>query len=180
MSNRYSGLSMAFHWLTAALVLAAFLLGPGGSEQRVYSAASDFDRTLHEVLGLSVFALTLLRLAWRPFSHPPQLPAAHAWMNRAAKVVEALLYCLLVVTPLAGISGAWLEGHPLTLGVLGEIPPLLPEKHALGAKIAEVHTFLGDTLLWMAGLHAAAALVHHFVLRDGVLATMLPFLRRPR
>lgn len=180
MTGRYSGPSIAFHWLTAALVLAAFLLGPGGSEQSVYSAAKDFDRNLHEVLGLSVFALTLLRLVWRPFSNPPKLPAAHAWMNRAAKGVEALLYGLLVVTPLAGISGAWLEGHPLTLGVLGEIAPLLPENHALGAKIAEVHTFLGDALLWTAGLHAAAALVHHFVLRDDVLATMLPFLRRPR
>lgn len=180
MTGRYSGLSIAFHWLTAALVLAAFLLGPGGSEQRVYSGAKDFDRNLHEVLGLSVFALTLLRLAWRPFSNPPELHSAHAWMNRAAKAVGAVLYILLVATPLAGISGAWLEGHPLTLGMLGEVPPLLPEMHSLGKTIAEVHGFLGDTLLWTAGLHAAAALLHHFVLRDDVLVTMLPFLRRLR
>ena len=72
------------------------------------------------------------------------------------------------------VSGAWLEGHPLTL--LGGIvlPSMLRESHELGSTIAEIHTWLGDTIMWLAVAHAAAALFHHFILRDGVLRSMLP------
>jgi cytochrome b561 len=55
-----------------------------------------------------------------------------------------------------------------------EIPPLLALSHDVGATIATVHTWLGDAILWLAGLHALAALYHHIVLQDGVLASMLP------
>ena len=53
---RYSAVAQALHWATAILVLVAFIYGPGGSEQRVYSHARDFDRQLHETLGLCVLA----------------------------------------------------------------------------------------------------------------------------
>jgi cytochrome b561 len=165
---------MALHWLTALLVVVAFTLGPGGSETRVYSAAKDFDRQWHEVLGLSVLLLTLVRLVWRGLAGAPQLPPSPRWMQVTSKAVQGLLYLLLLVVPITAVAGAWLEGHPLTLGILGEIPPLVSKNHSLGEKIAELHTWLGDTILWVAGLHAAAALFHHFVLRDGVLLAMLP------
>jgi len=170
----YTRTQLAVHWLTAVLVVAAFWLGPGGSEQRVYSSAKDFDRQVHEVLGLSVLALTLVRLAmWRAASHG--LPAsAPAWMNVVSRTVQLVLYALLLAVPLTAIAGAWLEGHPLTLGILGNVPPPVAESHALGASIATIHTYLGDTILWVAGLHAVAALFHHFVLRDEVLLAMLP------
>lgn len=170
----YGSVAIAFHWLTAVLVLAAFVMGPGGSEQRVYSVARDFDRQVHEVLGLTVFGLTLLRLAWKASTPAPQPPAVPLWMNRASTLVQGLLYFLLVTTPIAGILGAWLEGHPLTLGVLGNVAPMIPETHATGVLVAEIHTILGDAVIWLAGLHAAAALFHHFVLRDEVLLSMLP------
>jgi len=165
---------MAFHWVTALLVVVAFTLGPGGSETRVYSAAKDFDRQWHEVLGLTVLALTAFRLVWKIWNPAPQLPPSPRWMHLTSKAVQGALYLLLVCVPLAGIAGAWLEGHPLTLGILGEIPPLVSENHPLGERIAELHTWLGDAILWIAGLHAAAALFHHFALRDEVLVTMLP------
>lgn len=172
----YGLTAIAFHWVTAILVLAAFILGPGGSEARVYSAAKDFDRQLHELLGLAVFGLTLLRLAWRAARPAPELQEVPPWMKRAARLVQGVLYALLVVTPLTAVCGAWLEGHPLTLGILGDVPPLLPKAHAAGSVLAEVHGWLGDSILWIAGAHAAAALFHHFVLKDGVLLSML----RPR
>ena len=171
---------MALHWLTAGLVLVAFTLGPGGSEERVYSAAKDFDRSWHEVLGLAVLALTLLRLSLKIFSRKPQLPETARWMHLASQAVQGLLYLLLFAVPLTAIAGAWLGGHPLTLGLLGEIPPLVAKNHSLGKRIAELHTWLGDTILWVAGLHAAAALFHHFALRDDVLWSMLPARWKPQ
>ena len=169
---------MAFHWITAVLVVAAVVMGPGGSEQRVYAAAKDFERQVHEVLGLTVFGLTLLRLLWQVFATAPHLPSTPRWMHRASKIVQGLLYALLVVTPVSAIVGAWLEGHPLTLGILGNVPPMIPESHAAGQIVAKIHTILGDTIVWLAGFHAAAALFHHFVLRDEVLLSMLPQLRK--
>lgn len=158
-------------------MVVAFIYGPGGSETRVYSAARDFERRLHETLGLAVLALTVLRLCWRAMDRRPEPVDVPRWMGIGAKLVQVVLYVLLVAVPLTAISGAWLEGHPVTwLG--GDIGPLLGESHALGRQIAEVHTWLGDAILWVAGLHAAAALYHHFLLRDGVLLSMLPSRRR--
>jgi cytochrome b561 len=146
-------MAQVFHWATAILVVVAFVYGPGGSEQRVYSVARDFDRQLHETLGLAVLSIVVLRLAWRAFDDAPDDPPMPAWMKVASTLVHATLYALLVGVPLT----AW-----------------LPEAHALGSLIASVHTWLGDAILWVAGVHAAAALYHHFVLRDGVLRSMLP------
>ena len=172
--TRYGGVAQALHWLTAALVLAAFILGPGGSEQRVYSAAHDVDRPIHETIGLCVFALVLVRLVWRRIERPPPLPPMHVLLRIMAAVLHWVLYGLLVATPLAAIFGAWLEGHPLTLIGGLTVPPPLAVSHDVGAALARYHKLLGDTLIWLAGLHACAALLHHFVLRDRTLLSMLP------
>ena len=171
---RYGAVAQFLHWATAILVVAAFVYGPGGSEQRVYSAARDFDRQLHETLGLTVFAIALTRLAWRAFDATPDDPPMPTWMRLSSKVVQVTMYALLLLIPLTAISGAWLEGHPLTLLGNVRVGPLLAEAHSAGSAIASIHTWLGDTILWVAGVHAAAGLYHHFVLRDGVLRSMLP------
>jgi cytochrome b561 len=179
---RYSAVSQAFHWLTAILVLVAFIYGPGGSETRVYSAARDADRQLHETLGMCVLVLVVLRLGWRAVARRPAPPDIPRWMDAASTLVQALLYVLLLALPITAITGAWLEGHPLTLLGGVRIGPLLEKAHDTGAGIATLHTWLGDTIMWLAGLHALAAIFHHLVLRDGVLVSMLPRwfpLRRP-
>ncbi len=171
---RYGGVAQLLHWSTAFLVLVAFIYGPGGSEQRVYSAARDFDRQLHETLGLCVFALAVIRILWRMADTRPDPPEVPRWMDAAAKAVQWALYALLFALPVTAIAGAWLEGHPLTLLAGVKIPSLLGISHDVGATIARIHTWLGDAILWLAGFHALAALYHHLVLKDGVLASMLP------
>jgi cytochrome b561 len=172
--TRYGAVAQTLHWATAVLVLAAFIYGPGGSEQRVYAPARDFDRQLHETLGLSVLALVAIRLAWRMVDARPDPPKVTRWMGVVARVVRVALYVLLFGVPLTAITGAWLEGHPVTLLAGIEIPPVLVLSHDTGATIASIHTWLGDAILWVAGLHALAGLYHHFVLKDDVLESMLP------
>jgi cytochrome b561 len=178
-TDRYSFPTQLIHWLTVILVLAAFIYGPGGSEQRVYSVARDFDRQLHETLGACVFILSLARLAWRWFDTRPEPVPAPAWMALAANSVQVALYALLFAVPLTAVVGAWLEGHPLTFLGSFNVPPPFGESHTVGARIAAVHGWLGDCIIWLAGAHAAAALFHHYALKDGVLRSMLPRRRSP-
>ena len=174
MPARYRRFAQVLHWTTAILVLVAFIYGPGGSEQRVYSSARDFDRQFHETLGLCVFAVVVIRLLWRTIDVQPDAPEASRWMRIASKLVHSSLYVLLFALPITAITGAWLEGYPLTLLAGLEVTPILPRSHDLGALIAVIHTWLGDVLMWLAGLHAVAAIYHHFILKDNVLVSMLP------
>jgi cytochrome b561 len=171
---RYGAAAQVFHWLTVILVVTAYFMGPGGSEQRVYSSAVDFTRQTHETLGVTVLAFVLIRLLWRLIDTVPEDPPMKPWMRYSAKFVHVVLYGLLMATPVSAIVGAWLEGHPLTLWGLGNIGPMLSPAHAVGLSVAALHTTLGNIILWVAGLHAVAALFHHFFLRDGVLLSMVP------
>ena len=123
--THYASVAQAFHWATALFVLIAYLYGPGGSEQRVYSVARDFDRQMHETLGLWVFPLVLLRVLWRMIDRRPDPLELPRWMDMAAKAVQAALYLLLFAIPISAVAGAWLEGHSLTLLAGVQIPSLL-------------------------------------------------------
>ncbi len=174
VTTRYSTVGLILHWLTAILVVIAFIYGPGGSEARVYAAGRDADRQLHETLGMIVLVLAVLRILWRANAVVPQEPPAARWMTLSAKIVQRGLYVLLLAVPLTAIAGAWLTGHPLTLLGGINLNSLVSESHSVGASIAELHGWLGDVILWLAGLHAVAALYHHLILKDGVLASMMP------
>jgi cytochrome b561 len=171
--NRFGGIAQLFHWLTAALVLVAFLVSEGGPPSRVYGDSNAAVLQLHESLGMAVLTVVILRLLWRAFDRIPDDPPMPAWMQLSSKLVHWLLYGLLVLVPATAIAGAWLGGHPVTVYGLGPIGPFLSES-AAGESLAEFHGLLGDTIMWVAGLHAAAALFHHFVQRDTVLRAMLP------
>jgi cytochrome b561 len=173
-SLRYGTAAQFFHWATALLVMTAFIYGLGGSEHSVYAASRDAERQLHETLGMAVFALAALRLTWRWFAHRPIPREQPGWERVASQAAHAVLYFLLFALPMTAIAGAWLEGHPIMLLANIALPSPVPASHALGATIATIHTWLGDAIVWLAGLHALAALGHHFLFKDRVLASMLP------
>ena len=175
---RYGAAAQLFHWLTVVLVGAAYLVSPGGREERVYSAAFDSARQTHETIGILVFALVLLRIVWRLFEPTPEPAPMAPWMKYSANAAHLGLYALLLAIPLTAIAGAWLEAHPLTIFGIGSVEPMLPPAPVLGQSIAYIHTILGDAIIWLAAFHAAAALFHHYVLRDNTLTSMLPDWRR--
>jgi cytochrome b561 len=117
MSDRrvagYSFASRSFHWLTALLVVAAYILSVGGPEARVFADGNKGLLTLHESLGLAIFVTTLLRLAHRRWARPTDPVAMPIWMHQAALATRLLLYFLLVFVPLSAIVGSWFEGHSL-------------------------------------------------------------------
>jgi cytochrome b561 len=171
---RYGSVAQSFHWLTVILVSAAYLTSIGGSEQQVYATATDAARQMHETIGVGVVAITLLRLFWRALDRTPESSTVAPWMRLSSRVVQIALYGLLIALPVTGILGAWWEGHAVTLYGFGNADPIVPTAHDLGQAVASLHTLLGNVILWLAGIHAAAAIFHHVVLRDRVLTTMLP------
>ena len=121
--TRYGAVAQTLHWLTAILVLGAYLSSVGGPESRIYSDALEPTRRLHETLGLAVFAVVALRLIWRVFDRRPAEPTMPRWIALASRVTQFALYMLLVAVPVTAIVGAWCEGHPLTLlGAIGAGP----------------------------------------------------------
>lgn len=71
------------------------------------------------------------------------------------------------------VLGTWLEGIPVTLIGL-DIDPQFTEVQELGQLIMKIHSILANVILWVAGVHAGAALFHHFYLRDEILQSMIP------
>jgi len=179
-SSHYDALSRAFHWLTALVVTIAFILGPGGFGRLMRDGidpATHSDIVWHESLGILVLVLTVLRLLWvalRPAA--PQIPMA-SWMHMMANLMHVALWLLLLALPATALLALGSESHPLTLlgGVrIDQMPLIANSAIAPLADWGEVHKFLGDAIMWLAGLHAAAAIYHHVILKDGVLLSMLP------
>ena len=175
----YDAPSRIFHWLTAIAVSVAFVLGPerfGRLMRDGVDPATRSDIVWHESLGILVFVLTLLRLLWIAFRPTaPVFPMAR-WMDTSAKLAHLGLWALMIALPVTAMLALGGEDHPLTLlgGVRVDHMPLIANSAI--AKLADwgdVHGLLGDAIMAIAGLHAAAALYHHFVIKDGVLAAML-------
>lgn len=173
-STRYGAVAQSFHWLTVVFVGAAYLIGEGGPESRVYADERATQLGWHETFGMLVLLILVLRLVWRLVEPAPQDPPMPGWMRILSKLVHWLLYALLAAVPLSAIFGAWFEAHPVHFMGIGQIGPFVAESHDLGRSITRVHTRLGNVILWVAGLHAAAAIFRHFILRDRVLLSMLP------
>jgi len=88
-------------------VVVAYIVSVGGPETRIYSSVNDFSRGLHELLGMSVFALTMARVCWRTTFPSPKSAEMPAWMAIGAKLGQWALYALLVLVPVVAIVGAW-------------------------------------------------------------------------
>jgi len=129
----------------------------------------------HKWAGVTAFLLVLARLAWRFTHRPPALPAAMPASARlAAHAGHALLYALMIAIPLSGWLMSSAKGfQTVYFGVL-PIPDLLHKDKALGDLLLSVHHTLNLVLAATVVGHAAAALKHHFIDRDDVLARMLP------
>lgn len=178
--SRYDAFSRALHWLTAIAVAIAFILGPGGFGRMMRKGidpATRMDIVWHESLGMLVLALTLIRLLWIAFRPAAPQFTMGVWMHRASKAVQGALWALMLALPATALLALGSEGHPLTLlgGLrVDQMPAIANSAIAKLADWGDVHGFLGDSIMWLAGLHAVAAIYHHVALKDGVLVSMLP------
>jgi cytochrome b561 len=171
---------MIFHWATVLMVLAMFATAWLHSQSHDHAFKAILLQ-IHRSLGVTIWVATTLRLTWRLTNAKlPPFPSSMTKLHRAiVHVSEYGLYALLLIQPATGLAATLVRGRQFAI-FLWQIPQLVPEDKALLAKFDLVHQFgalaLGALILG----HAAAALIHHFVLRDDVLHCMAPVIATKR
>lgn len=172
--RRYAKASILLHWLMLLLLVAVYAaielreFFPKGSEPR------EALKSWHFMLGLSVLGLVWLRIAARLIWRAPASSDDPPWRLAIATSTHLALYVFMIAMPIAGWLILSAEGE--TIPFFGfNLPALIGSNGPLAEQIEEVHKVGGTMGYWIIGLHAAASLFHHYVLRDRVLARMAPF-----
>ena len=171
-STRYTATAILLHWLIFVLITCGFALAvymvdlPLSPQKLKYFS-------WHKWIGVSVFWLALVRVVWR-LAHPaPALPATlPAWQRRAAAMSHILLYVLILAIPVTGWLYSSASGVPTVYFGVWQLPDLLAKSKPLADQLKLIHVTLNYTMLMLVIIHAAAALKHHFLDRDEVLARM--------
>lgn len=172
--NRYSGLSIALHWVMLLLIAAVYACI---ELREYYPRGSNIREGLkmwHFMLGLSVFVLVVLRVVARlGRATPPITPEPPAWQALSASLVHFALYAMMILMPLAGWLILSADGKPIPFFGF-ELPPLTGENKDLAEQIEELHEAGGTIGYFLVGIHALASLFHHYVVKDDTLLRMMP------
>lgn len=173
-NKEYNSGAKMFHWFVVGLLAIQFAVawimpdvrGDKGPELLV---------SIHMSFGLIVLFVMALRLLWR-WKHPaPPLPEGLAWwQNIASHFTHYLLYILLIILPFTGWVWASARGWQINIFNLVNLPPLVAVDLSFAKTIGFVHSTLAAAIPLLIGLHILAALYHHLVLKDGIMARMLP------
>ena len=170
----YSPRARVFHWLTAALVLTMLPIGIAMANFDLGPAVEDALYHLHRSIGALVLVITAARLIYR-LGHPaPPLPAdIPAMQQLAARVTHWMLYALLIVQPIVGWIATSAYRAPVLFFWMFELPPIWREDRPFSEAMFTVHRSLGIFIAILICAHIAAALHHHFILKDRVLSRMV-------
>jgi cytochrome b561 len=174
LPGRYTGTAKVLHWLMALLIVGLFALGQYMSDLSMSPRKLQL-YSWHKWIGVTVFLLLLVRIAWRLTHQPPALPTLMSPLQRrASHIGHGALYLLMLAIPLSGWLMSSAKGYTTVwFGVL-PIPDLLGKDKQLGDALAELHGALNGVLVLILVIHVAAALKHHFIDRDDVLRRILP------
>jgi len=171
LSLHYDPVTITLHWITVVLIGLLWTIGqtidfaPSGPLRVDY-------RSLHIVLGLLMAGVFFARFGWRMTRGRALPPEGNVWFARVASLVHWMLYVLIAITLVLGLANVWMRGD--LIFNLFQVPSFDPSNQSLRRLIGGWHALAANAILIVVGLHAAAALMHHYVLRDGVLRRMLP------
>jgi len=177
--RRYGILPQFLHWMTVVLVVIAWTLGLFGDDLPK-GAARATGLFVHISAGLLVLGALVLRLGWRVVDPPPPTEPNQfgrwlgAFADPAARLGHFALYALLVAVPVAGIVAQFARGDALPLFGAIDIASPWERDRAFAHTVTEIHEIVAHALVIAACVHAAAALIHHFVFGDDTLVRMLP------
>ena len=177
--GRYGVLSITMHWVMLLLLIAVYACILLREEYPRGSDVRDALKTWHFMLGLSVLTLVIVRVAIHLTGPTPEIvPALPLWQRRLAGAMHLALYLFLVVMPLLGWLALSADGKPIPFFGL-HLPALWGADRELAHSLEDIHETIGEIGYYLVGIHAAAALFHHYIVRDNTLLRMLPGRAQP-
>ncbi len=170
--NKYDINTIILHWLTALIVFFQFI----SAEFWDYFPRPErhFLIISHMSLGFLLAVILTLRVIWRLSFGTQISEIAPTLFDRGAKALHILLYLLLAAQMPLGFFTRWTDNQPLDVFGLAIASPLGACSKATGNFVDQVHDINAWIIMALVGIHAVAALVHHYLLRDTVLPRMLP------
>ena len=169
----YGSIAQLLHWLIAALILNQFVLARMADGASLVQQLGIMAR--HKSFGMTVFALAILRLAWRHTNPlPPPPPGQPRHQQLIARTSHYLMYALLFMLPVTGWSTSSAANFPVSYFGLFTLPDLLAPNESWVEPLRLTHELLFNALAAIVALHTGAALFHHFIVKDGVLKRMIP------
>jgi cytochrome b561 len=168
--DRYGTIPQLLHWVMVLLVITAWLLG---------QFVDDLPKgalSIHIWVGCALLLMLVVRAAWRMVDPPPppEPTVLGPWLDHVGSLAHYALYLLLALVPVAGTVTQFARGDALSIFGIFEIVSPWVKDRAFARSVTEVHEILANMLVILAALHAIAALIHHWVLRDRTLVRMLP------
>jgi cytochrome b561 len=169
----YDNATIRFHWTSAALIAALWVIG---------ETADWFPRgptrgaawSIHFTLGAVLAIIWIARIVWR-ISAGRRLPGVGSpLMVKLAAAGHRLLYAGIGVVIALGIAN--LYAHGSSVWGLVDFPKL--SDATLRHDITMAHEWTANILLLLAAGHAAVAVSHQYLRRDGALTRMWPSLSR--
>lgn len=169
---RYDAAAITFHWATVVLVVVVGTLGL--LHDSWPKQTQSFWINIHALIGLLLWWVVLARLGWRIRHAPPPLPQnVGSGVRRLAALVHALLYGLLVLTPIIGIITFVFHGRVFDFGIF-QVDLGIKKDRGIFHPTEDIHGYLAYLIFGIAALHTLVALWHQFRLHDGVLGRMWP------
>ncbi|MEJ2609753.1 MAG: cytochrome b [Candidatus Thiodiazotropha sp.] len=171
--ERYGAVAISFHWLVALSVYGMFGLGLWMRSLGYYDSWYRLGPWWHKGIGVMLFLLLLLRLVWR-FSNtqPDHLPNHKPYERLAAVGVHVLLYLLLFTVMISGYLISTADGRSLEVFDWFVVPATISGFDHQEDIAGKVHLYLAWSVVVLSGLHALAALKHHFIDHDQTLLRM--------
>ncbi|RKQ39563.1 cytochrome b561 [Enterobacter sp. R1(2018)] len=172
MRSKYTSLQITLHWLVFLLIVGAYCaMELKGFFPRSYRPTIN---AIHVTCGLSVLVLMVVRLLVRiKYRAPAITPKPHPAITGLSHLVHTIIYLMFIVLPIFGFLTVYFKGHDWSvLGIPMPHAPELDEDRQFTVK--EIHEFIANTGYFVIGIHAFAALFHHYIWKDNTLLRMLP------
>jgi cytochrome b561 len=171
-AERYESGAIAFHWIMVLLIVGVGVLGLLHDSWPKRTQA--FWINIHALLGLLVWVLVIARFWWRSRNRPPALPPeVGEFSRRLSGPVHRLLYALMFIIPIIGIVTFIWHGRVFDFGLFSVNFGIRSNRRIFNPT-EDIHGYLAYALFALAGIHAIAALWHHFIRHDGVLRRIWP------
>lgn len=169
---------MMLHWLLALGLVGMFVVG-------VYMADLPFSPqrlklyNWHKWAGVTILALSMLRLVWRWMRRPPALPqsieqAMPKWQLLAFHATHVAMYALFFIVPLVGWAYSSAAGFPVVVFGVLPLPDFVPVSKELAALIKPWHQITAFALAGLVLMHIGAAVKHQFIDKDKLINRMWP------